>query len=101
MAENMNDAVLDEEEGIIELVDDEGKVTRFIFVDTVEVDDTIYYALVPEDEDEQEQFVVLKEVEDNGEYMLATIDDDDEYNRIGEIFIQRFTELPDEDEDEE
>lgn len=99
MAENMNDAVLDEEEGIIELVDDEGKVTRFIFVDTVEIDDTIYYALVPEDEDEQEQFVVLKEVEDNGEYMLATIDDDDEYNRIGEIFIQRFTELPDEDEE--
>ncbi|MGN0686576.1 MAG: DUF1292 domain-containing protein [Oscillospiraceae bacterium] len=104
MSEDINNTFLDEEEGIIELEDEDGNVTRFEFVDAMEYNGTTYYALVPESEDEEgaDQFVVLKEEEIDGEAMLATVDDDDEYNAIGEIFLQRFAELAGyDDEDEE
>ena len=106
MSEN-EDAFLDEEEGIIELEDEDGNVTRFEFVDRAEMNGTVYYALIPADYDEEEgatEFVVLKEIISDGEPMLATVDDDEEYNAAGEMFLQRFSELPELDfgeEDEE
>jgi len=103
MAEN-NDAFLDEDEGIIELEDEEGNVTRFEFVDRAELDGVTYYALIPADYDEEEgasEFVVLKEVfDENGESMLSTVDDDAEYEKAGEMFLKRFSELPEFDEDD-
>lgn len=98
--ENMeNEAFLDEDEGIIELEDEDGNVSRFEFVDRAELDGTVYYALIPEVCDDNPEisaeFVVLKETEIDGEAMLATVDDDDEYQRVGEMFLQRFAELPD------
>lgn len=100
MSENEN-AYLDEDEGIIELEDEEGNVMRFEFVDRAEMDGTVYYALIPAEYDESGEsdveFVVLKESVINGEEMLATVDDDDEYNRVGEMFLKRFSELPDMD----
>ena len=108
MAAENNDAFLDEDEGIIELEDEEGNVTRFEFVDRAELDGVTYYALIPADYDEEEgasEFVVLKEITDeSGEPMLSTVDDDAEYNAAGEMFLKRFSELPEldiEDETEE
>lgn len=101
MAEN-NDITLDEDEGIIELEDEEGNITRFEFVDRIEKDGEIYFALVPADYDEDEgatEFVVLKQTVIDGEDMLVTVDDDDEYNAVGELFLQRFAELPELDID--
>ncbi len=99
----MNNTFLDEEEGIIELEDEDGNVTRFEFIDAIEHEGTTYYALVPEsDEDDgADQFVVLKEQEIDGEAMLATIDSDEEYAAIGEIFLQRFAELAGYEDEEE
>lgn len=94
-----DDDILDEEDGVIELEDEDGNISRFFFVDSVEYNGVTYYALVPEDkvaEDEGDgvdQFVVLKEQEVDGESMLMTIDDDGEYNEIGEVFLKRFSEL--------
>lgn len=92
-------AFLDEDEGIIELEDEEGNITRFEFVDSAELDGTLYYALIPTDYDESSEddeaadFVVLKEQVIDGEAMLSTIDDDDEYTRIGEMFLERFSKM--------
>lgn len=103
MVENEN-AFLDEDEGIIELEDEDGNVTAFEFVDRAEMDGVVYYALIPADYSEEDgesvNFVVLKETPVDGEMMLATVDDDDEYNRVGEMFLQRFSELPDLDEED-
>lgn len=96
MAEN-EEAFLDEDEGIIELEDEEGNVTRFEFVDRAEMNGTVYYALIPAEYDEEEgaaEFVVLKEIVTDGEQMLSTVDDDAEYNAAGEMFLQRFADLP-------
>lgn len=100
MSESEN-TYLDEDEGIIELEDEDGNVTRFEFVDRAEMNGTVYYALIPEEDDENDEgaaeFVVLKEAIIEGEAMLATVDDDDEYQKVGEMFLQRFSELPDMD----
>ena len=104
MASENNDAFLDEDEGIIELEDEDGNVTRFEFVDRAELNGVTYYALIPADYDEEEgasEFVVLKEVfDETGESMLSTVDDDAEYQNAGEMFLKRFSELPELDIEE-
>lgn len=96
-----NDAFLDEDEGIIELEDEDGNISRFEFVDRIEHNGTVYYAVIPEVCDDNpevsSEFVVLKEAEIDGEMMLATVDSDDEYLKVGEMFLQRFSELPEMD----
>ena len=102
MSENEN-TYLDEDEGIIELEDEDGNVERFEFVDRAELNGIVYYALIPADFDDEEgtaEFVVLKEEIVDGESVLATVDDDDEYNAAGEMFLQRFSEMPELDMDE-
>lgn len=97
-----NEAYLDEDEGIIELEDEDGNVTRFEFVDRAELDGVVYYALIPADADDEDnaEFVVLKEIDVDGEAMLSTVDNDDEYNKAGEMFLKRFSEAPDFDLDD-
>lgn len=92
-----NELTLDEEEGIIELEDEEGNISRFEFIDRMEFNGGVYYALVPADYDEEEgaaEFIILKETVVNGENMLATVDDEDEMNAAGDEFLKRFAELP-------
>ena len=46
--------------------------------------------------------LILKYVTEKGEDMLSTIEDDDEYERIADIFMTRLSDLYEfEDEDEE
>ncbi len=95
MIDENENAFLDEDEGIIELEDDEGIVTRFEFVDRAEMNGAVYYALIPAniDDEDNAEFVVLKEITDeNGETMLSTVDDDEEYQAAGEMFLKRFSE---------
>lgn len=103
MSEN-NEAYLDEDDGIIELEDEDGNVTAFEFVDRAELDGTVYYALIPADRDDDEEepaeFVVLKEIIIDGESMLSTVDDDNEYSKAGEMFLKRFAEASDFDEED-
>lgn len=84
---------------IFTLTDEEGNEHEFELMDVMEDNGTIYYALVPYFEDpdamieEDTELVVLKVAEENGEEFLATIDSDEEYERIGNIFIQRISEM--------
>lgn len=77
------------------LTDDDGNEQEFEILDTYEEGDELYYALSPlyvNSEDlvsDDGELVVLRSVEENGEELLATIDDDEEYERIGNIFLQR------------
>ena len=110
MADNMENlnAELDEEEGIIELEGEDGTVERFVFVDAIEYEyngeKATYYALIPEssmdDENGADSFVVLKTAMINGEEMLATVDSDDEYETVGEVFMDRFADMAGFDDEE-
>lgn len=103
MNENEN-AFVDNEEGILELEDENGNVERFEFVDRAEMNGIVYYALIPAEYDEEDggaaEFVVLKEEIVDGESVLATVDDDAEYSAAGEMFLRRFSELPELDMDD-
>ena len=104
----MND--FDEIDGaadLFTLVDDDGNEQNFEVIDTMEQDDEIYYALMPVFDKEEDyldddgDFVVLKLVEDAEEELLATIDDEEEYDRIGAIFLERLQNMYDDEDDDD
>lgn len=87
------------------LMDEEGNEQDFEMIDEYEENGVVYYAFVPYFEDpekiieENAELVVLKsETDEKGEETLTTIDDEEEYERIGNIFLDRIDELLDEEE---
>ncbi len=93
---------------IFTLTDEEGNEHEFELMDVMEVDGTTYYALVPYNEDpeaaleEDTELVILKAGDEDGVDFLTTIDNDEEYDRIGNMFIDRISQMLEEEfEDEE
>ena len=75
------------------LTDEDGKELTFELLGSLELDGTEYYALVPEEnekgkkESEEVEYVILKkEIDEDGEELLVTIDDDDEFDKVADIF---------------
>ncbi len=94
---------------IYTLIDEEGVEQAFELLDVMEIDDQTYFALVPYFENPEDSLsddgdlVILKAQEIDGEELMASIDDDDEYEMVGNLFIDRLENLFEsmEDEDEE
>lgn len=86
------------------LVDEDGKEQTFEMIDALEVDGERYFALVPYIADPEAaleddgDLVILKSADVDGEEMLVSIDDDDEFERIGDMFLKRIEEMFDEEE---
>lgn len=82
---------------IFTLTDEEGNDMQFEQIAICEVEGTLYHALVPLDEEgneDGEEYVILKSVvEDDGEEVLITIEDDDEFDRIADMFEDSFAEM--------
>ncbi len=87
------------------LTDEEGVEQTFELMDVYEAEDgELYYALVPYYDNPEEmveadtELVILRSEEDeNGEEVLASIDDDEEYEKIGNIFLTRLSETYDDE----
>lgn len=84
---------------IYTLVDDEGNEQAFELLDEIEMDGERYFALAPyfenpEDLIEDEcDLVILKAVlSEDGEELMSTIDDEKEYEKVGNIFITKLME---------
>ena len=81
----------------ITLVDENGIEREFEIVDSLVTENNEYFALIPTEtpenvaNDDGELFI-LKVVEDNGEEFLEPIEDDEEYEEIAEIFMDRLEE---------
>ncbi len=74
---------------IFTLTDDEGRETDFSLLGSVTIEGTLYLALTPIDEGDNpdDSYVILKpELDENGDEVLSTIEDDDEFERVAEIF---------------
>ncbi len=87
-----------ENDDLFTLTDEEGKESQFCLLASTEENGTLYLALEPADENPDDSYVILKLVTDeNGEDSLVTIDDDDEFDRIEDIFEDEFMtiEYPD------
>lgn len=86
----------------ITLTDEDGNDIELEYVDALELNGQTYMAFFPAleegaDEDSEDYgLVILKSVTENGEELLATIDDEDELNTVYEHFMEQL--LEDEDE---
>ncbi|NMB44959.1 MAG: DUF1292 domain-containing protein [Firmicutes bacterium] len=73
------------EENIITLVDETGVEHEFALLEIVEIDEVSYAVLLPREAPE-EGVVVLKMGKDSdGEDVLMSIDDDDEFEKVREV----------------
>ncbi len=82
---------------LITLVDDEGNEHEFEIVDTLELGEEHYVALVAandadEDSDDDGELVVLKSVVDGEEEFLEAIEDEAEFDQVAGIFMERLEE---------
>ncbi len=89
---------------IIVLNDDEGNEHEFMHLETLELEGSTYYVLLPVDEtededDEEAEAIILKLGKDeNGEDMLMDIEDDEEWEKVADAWDEM---EEDEEEDEE
>jgi uncharacterized protein YrzB (UPF0473 family) len=75
------------------LEDEEGNELQFELVDILNYEGEKYFGLTPyveseEDISEDGELVILKSVFQDDEEMMVTIDDEDEYERVGAAFIK-------------
>lgn len=93
---------------IYTLVDEEGVEQTFELLDVMELEGERYFALVPYFEspdelveDEGDLIVLKSEMDENGEELMVSIDDDEEYQRVGNLFLEKLADMFEEEEDEE
>ncbi len=86
-----------EEIDIYTLTDEDGNESQFELIDEVEMDGVTYYALTELDAEGNqvsEEYVILRlEREENGEEILISIDDDEEFDKIADYFDDKFNAI--------
>jgi len=89
----------------IVLTDDEGNEFELEHLDTLEYEGVTYMAFTPFKEDAKDdddiEIVILKVEEEDGEEILATVDDEDLLDRVYEQFMQRVEEAEEDGEIED
>lgn len=89
------------------LVDEEGVEQTFELLDIMEVDEERYFALVPYYPNADDvladngELVILKSQMDGEEEIMVSIDDDEEFDKIGNMFLERIENMFDENDDED
>lgn len=81
----------------VTLTDDEGNDIELEYVDALEHNGTTYMAFFPvveedsEDEENEEEYglVILKSQMENGEEFLVTIDDEEEFDKVYDLFMEQ------------
>ena len=88
-------------EDIISLMDEEGNQSEYKIVACAELDGVEYMALEPIIEDPEEELMdaaelvflkVSEETDEDGEAFLDTIQDDEEFERVAEVFRDKLSE---------
>lgn len=94
-----------EEGTILTLIDENDKEAEFEAIATLELDGKNYVGLTPTEEeletDDGMLVILVSETDESGETTFTTIDSEDEYDRIGQIFLEELNNLYFEDADDE
>ncbi len=100
MSEDIVNGNIDSEEYepiIVSVVDEDGAEHTFEELDTLEIDDKEYVALLPvyDDEvsDEDGELIILLRTYDGDEIYLEPIEDESEFMRIGQMFEDRLSDM--------
>ncbi len=83
------------EKRIIETVDENGNEIKFELFDIIVVDEQEYALLTNPEEDDPENIVVMRLIQEGNGYSFETIEDDEEFEKV-EAYIEA---LEDETED--
>ena len=81
----------------VTLTDDEGNDIELEYVDALEYNGTTYMAFFPvveedsEEEENEEEYglIILKSQMENGEEFLVTIDDEEEIDKVYDLFMEQ------------
>ena len=85
----------------ITLINDDGEEFELEYLDTIEHNGNTYMAMLPTDIDENDDdfgFIILKAVDEDGEEILVTVDDEEELGQVHDEFLRIL--FDDEDDDE-
>ena len=88
MSDIKNNPEVEEEfdENIITLTDEEtGEEQDFEIIAKATIDEKLYFALVPV-EDDGEEYVILTATVDGEDLLFETIEDDDEFEKVEDYF---------------
>ncbi len=84
------------------LTDEDGNELQFEVIGSAEIKGTMYYAMVPVDDEANDEgyceYVILKsQTEEDGEEVLVTVDDDDEFDDVADYFDDMLSDEADYD----
>ena len=92
-----NDNTEEYEPLIISVIDEEGEEHIFEELDTLEINDNEYVALLPvydeEVIDEDGELIILRRNYDGDEIYLEPIENEDEFMKIGRMFEERLADM--------
>ena len=86
------------------LTDEDGNELEFEMIGQCEMNGVQYYAMIPvgsDDDGEFCEYTILKSVIEDGEEMLVSIDDDDEFDNVADYFDDLFSQEIDYDAKED
>lgn len=76
----------------ISITDDEGNEFELEHLDTIMYNGEEYMAFLPADMDEDDEdygIIILKVIEEDGEELLGSVDDEDELNKVYDKFMEQ------------
>lgn len=86
------------------LTDEEGNEIEFELIGVTEYKDNTYYAMIPVEDENKEtdgftEYVILRvDTDEDGETTLNTLEDDEEFDDVADLFDDMFSEEIDYDE---
>ena len=76
---------------IFPLVDEEtGEDVSFVLRGKCEMDGKLYFAMLPAENEDSEEYIVFLVDEEGEDLILSTVDDDDEFEKVEEYFNDQF-----------
>lgn len=88
---------------LITIADEEGNEFELECLGSIELDNQVYGVFLPAEMDENDDdygIILLKVIEEGGEELYASIDDDDELDRVYEYYMQQLFDESLDDEEE-
>ena len=89
----------------ITIIDDDGQEFELEYIESMDYNRNSYVAFLPANMDENDPdygFIILRSIiDENGDELFESIDDDDELNDVYEKFMALLYDEEDEEEDEQ
>lgn len=76
----------------IVLKDEEGKEIEFEILTKLDIEDKEYLVVVPADDDEVDAIALRIDVDEEGNDVLSTVEDDNEFQMVSEAYELIFSE---------